>query len=169
MEDPVTDEKIVELFIENARKVSATTVRVNSDEELKRALSEMVGEGAAIYCPGMTEMEKSLDIPTEQRTEDYRTASVCVEEASGAIAETGSLVYTSDEGKTVQAGLLPAQHVAIVSAQKIFETLDDCFASFQGDPPTNITLETGPSRTADIELTLTIGVHGPESLSIIVF
>ncbi|MEJ2718632.1 MAG: lactate utilization protein, partial [Deltaproteobacteria bacterium] len=161
----MTDEKIVELFMENAQKVSATTVRVNSREELNRALSEMVEESASVYCPEITEIEKSLDVPPERRTEDYRTASVCVEEASGAIAETGSLVYTSHEGKPVQAGLLPAHHVAIVPARKIFETLDDCFASFKDAPPTNITLETGPSRTADIELTLTIGVHGPERLS----
>lgn len=165
----MTDEKIVELFIENARKVSATAVRVKSDEELKRALSEMVGAGEAIYCPEITEMEKSLDFPSAQRTEDYRIASVCVEEASGAIAETGSLVYTSFGGKPVQGGLLPPHHVAIVSIRNIFETFDDCFASFQDAPPTNITVETGPSRTADIELTLTIGVHGPERLSIIVF
>jgi L-lactate dehydrogenase complex protein LldG len=92
-----------------------------------------------------------------------------VEEASGAVAETGSLVYTSSGGKPVQGGLLPPHHVAIVSIRNIFETFDDCFASFKGVPPTNITVETGPSRTADIELTLTIGVHGPERLSIIVF
>jgi L-lactate dehydrogenase complex protein LldG len=70
--------------------------------------------------------------------------------------------------RAVQAGLLPAHHVAIVSRERIFATLDDCFASFKEDPPTNITLVTGPSRTADIELTLAIGVHGPEKLDIIV-
>jgi hypothetical protein len=60
-------------------------------------------------------------------------------------------------GRAVQAGLLPAHHVAIVRRERIFETLDDLFAAVSGAPPTNITLVTGPSRTADIELTLAIG------------
>jgi L-lactate dehydrogenase complex protein LldG len=78
------------------------------------------------------------------------------------------LVCSSQGGKAVQAGLLPAHHVAIVSSENIYETVDDFFATLSDSPPTNITLETGPSRTADIELTLTIGVHGPGRLSIIV-
>jgi len=57
--------------------------------------------------------------------------------------------------------------VAIVRGERIFGTLDDFFATFAGAPPTNVTLVTGPSRTADIELTLAIGVHGPERLDII--
>ena len=64
-------------------------------------------------------------------------------------------------------GAAPAHHVAIVRRERIFDTLDDLFAAVAGAPPTNLTLVTGPSRTADIELTLAIGVHGPEKLDII--
>jgi len=69
--------------------------------------------------------------------------------------------------KAHEAGLLPAHHVAIVRRDRIFDTLDDLFAAVCGVPPVNLTLVTGPSRTADIELTLAIGVHGPEKLDII--
>ena len=80
------------------------------------------------------------------------------------------LVAHGGAGKTslVQASLLPAQHVAIVPRDKIFGTLDDFFAGYAAAPPTNFTIITGPSRTADIELNLVIGVHGPERLDIIV-
>jgi len=64
---------------------------------------------------------------------------------------------------------LAAHHVAILSADNIYESLDQFFSTLGDSPPTNITLETGPSRTADIELTLTIGVHGPGRLTVIVF
>jgi L-lactate dehydrogenase complex protein LldG len=165
----MTREEIVALFMENAAKVAAEPVRVPDIEEVQKALNETLAESAAIFCPGMTEKEKAVQIPPEKRTEDYVSASVCVEEADAGIAETGSLVFSSARGKTVQAGLLPAHHVAIVSSENIYETLDDYFSAVGSPPPTNITLETGPSRTADIELTLTIGVHGPGRLSVIVF
>jgi L-lactate dehydrogenase complex protein LldG len=125
-------------------------------------------EAPSVFCPRVTEKEKAIVIPQDRRIEDYMSASACVEEVLGGIAETGSLVLSSREGKPVQVGLLPAHHVAILPAEKIYENLDDLFATFGNSPPTNITLETGPSRTADIELTLTLGVHGPERLSIVV-
>lgn len=164
----MTRDEMVDLFMENALKAAAETFKVSGPQELRQVVSEIIKGNAGIYCAGATENEKAAGIPSEALTDDYFKASVCVEEVFGAIAETGSLVCTSEGGKPVQGGLLPPHHVAIVSRENIFPKLEDFFGSRTSPLPTNITLETGPSRTADIELTLTIGVHGPERLSIIV-
>ncbi len=165
----MTREEIIHLFIENATKVSAETVHVGSAEELDGTLAEILADSESVFCPDATEKEQSLTIPSEKRIADYAHASVCVEEVAGAIAETGSLICSSQGGKAVQAGLLPGHHVALVSGENIYEKLEDFFGNLGDSPPTNITLETGPSRTADIELTLTIGVHGPGRLTVIVY
>jgi L-lactate dehydrogenase complex protein LldG len=164
----MTREEIVNLFVENVAKVAAEPIRVSDCSELSDAVARLVTENDRIFCPSVTETEKTLWLAPDKLTSDYASASVCVEEAYAAIAETGSLVYESRGGKPVQAGLLCAHHLAILPSESIHESLDDFFASLGDTPPTNVTLETGPSRTADIELTLTIGVHGPGRLTVIV-
>lgn len=165
----MTRDEIIDLFIGNAAKAAAEPVRVNNNEELNGVLGPILAQSESIFCPAVTDKEKAVQLPQDKIAQDFASASVCVEEVSAAIAETGSLVCSSLGGKPVQAGLLPAHHVAIVSSDNIYETLDQFFSTLGDSPPTNITLETGPSRTADIELTLTIGVHGPGRLTVIVF
>jgi L-lactate dehydrogenase complex protein LldG len=168
-ENAMTREDVTKLFIDNASRAAAETWRVASGDELNKTLEPILNESESIYCQQNTDKEKLIIIPANKRVDDYTQASVCIDEVTGAIAETGSLICSSQHGKPVQAGLLPAHHVAIVPSENIYETLDDYFGTLGDTPPTNITLETGPSRTADIELTLTIGVHGPGRLTVIVY
>lgn len=165
----MTSPDLVRRFLTNAGNAAAGTHAVSDAPGLRRVLTGIVPDDVPAFCPGLTDMEKAAAAFLPCRAADYAGAKATVEEVYGAIAETGSLVCVSSGGRAVQAGLLPAHHVAIVSRERIFATLDECFASFEERPPTNITLVTGPSRTADIELTLAIGVHGPEKLDIIVF
>ncbi len=90
--------------------------------------------------------------------------------AQWAIAETGTLVLKSESERHRLISLVPPAHVAIVERPRILMTLGDALtaARGQGDPDPAITFITGPSRTSDIELTLAIGVHGPQSLYVIV-
>lgn len=164
----MTSSDLLRRFLENAGNAAAGTHAVSDVTDLCRVLSGIVPGADPVFCPGLTEREEAAAAALPCRVADYASATATVEEVYGAIAETGSLVCVSSGGRAVQAGLLPAHHVAIVSRDRIFATLDDCFASFAEGVPTNITLVTGPSRTADIELTLAIGVHGPERLDIIV-
>lgn len=162
------NEEMVTRFLDNAGKAAAQARRVKSARSLGKTLTELLPAEASVYCPGKSKLEQSAAKALKNRVEDYAAAEICVEEVLAGIAETGSLVCSSDEGRAVQASLLPARHVALLPTAKIFATLDDFFAGVAANPPTNFTLITGPSRTADIELTLAIGVHGPGQVDILV-
>jgi hypothetical protein len=82
--------------------------------------------------------------------------------AEAAIAETGTVVETSAGGRTLLPGLIADVHVSIVPAASVVARMEDLPAAGTGDPPRNISFLSGPSRTGDIEQTLTVGAHGPK-------
>ena len=65
--------------------------------------------------------------------------------------------------------LLPRVHVALVPENCLFQDIFAWTASRSGKMPANTTLVGGPSKTADIEFTMTVGVHGPEKLIVILY
>ncbi|MBI1848653.1 MAG: lactate utilization protein [Candidatus Rokubacteria bacterium] len=89
-----------------------------------------------------------------------------------AIAETGSLVLVSGAGRPRSTSLLPPYHVAVFDRTALVESLAQVGVLLEawhaGEAPAGrgaaINVITGPSRTADIELTLTRGVHGPKEV-----
>lgn len=87
--------------------------------------------------------------------------------AGAGIAETGTVVETSRGGGSLLAGLLSDVHVALLPAASIVETMDEAFALYADDPPRNVSLLSGPSKTADIEQTLTVGAHGPRKIIVL--
>ena len=66
--------------------------------------------------------------------------------------------------------LVPSIHIAVLEADRIHNTFAEAIASerWQDGMPTNALLISGPSKTADIELTLTFGVHGPKELIVLI-
>jgi L-lactate dehydrogenase complex protein LldG len=163
----VSVEKSAALFMERAALAAAGTIEVADGDALSAAVPLLVQDGAQVYSPLLSPLEQAAMREVSLRAGSYTAADATVEEVQAAIAETGSIVCASVEGRAVQSSLLPSHHIAIVPAGKIYATLEDFFASLTV-PPTNLAIITGPSRTADIELTLAIGVHGPERLDVIV-
>ena len=82
--------------------------------------------------------------------------------AESAIAETGTIVETSAGGKTLLPGLIADVHVSFVRFASLVARMEEALAAFTADPPRNISFLSGPSRTGDIEQTLTVGAHGPK-------
>ena len=95
---------------------------------------------------------------------------VGISNAQAGIAETGTLVLDSAYERHRLVSLVPPVHIAIVKASAIVDTLGEALTWLRKDKEISpaITFITGPSRTADIELTLTVGVHGPKQLYVII-
>lgn len=83
-----------------------------------------------------------------------------------AIAETGTLVIPSGPGRSLTASLLPEIHVAILAAEDIHQNLSQILNLEAVRTAASVALVTGPSRTSDIEMTLTLGVHGPREVHV---
>lgn len=95
-------------------------------------------------------------------------AKVGVTDLAYAIANTGTIAGAGDAVEGRLASSLPPVHVALVPSAGLVADLSALFAKLGPAQSAFVTLITGPSRTADIERVLTIGVHGPERLVIVV-
>ncbi|QGP91615.1 Lactate utilization protein C [Neomoorella glycerini] len=98
-----------------------------------------------------------------------RQADTGIVEFDYGIAETGTLAMDATDLKTRLAAMLPLNCVALLPVERVRANLTEVIDAYlgRGSWPGYFTLVTGPSRTADIERSLTIGVHGPERLLII--
>lgn len=96
-----------------------------------------------------------------------REAMIGINEADGAIAETGSLIEVSDDIKKRLASTLPEIHISILYTDLIHPDLKSAIKFLALSSHSYVAFISGPSRTADIERVLTIGVHGPERLVIV--
>ncbi len=89
--------------------------------------------------------------------------------AEAALAETGTVIVNSGQGKSRLATLLPPVHLALVPASRLYADIFAWTAARKGALPASLTLISGPSKTADIEQTLAVGVHGPKRMIVIVY
>ena len=95
--------------------------------------------------------------------------------ADYCLAETATLVMTSGPGRPRSVSLVPSIHVAVISLDQIIANLTELYALLRqdengapGELSTCLTFITGPSKTADIELNMVHGAHGPRELHLVV-
>lgn len=116
-----------------------------------------------------------LDWPAHGISVEARSARgddlVGITGAYCAIAETGTLMTLSGPDTPPSVSLLPETHIAIVRASAVVPNMEDAWARLRSDAsalPRAVNFISGPSRTADIEQTVTLGAHGPYRVHIIV-
>jgi len=130
--------------------------------------------GRALWASGSfldgldrTSMARDGSISFEVTREAAALAKVGVSQMDYAIAETGTLVQACTSAEQRVVSMLPPVHIAIVPSSRILPDLRALLARMSPKDFGYLAFITGPSRTADIERVLTIGVHGPERLHVV--
>lgn len=120
--------------------------------------------------PGLEAAGFSVHVWPQDR---YRCAGAVagVTSALLAVAETGSVALNHGQKNGRIVSLLPPLHLAIVPTSRLVATVGDYFktVALLDQLPAALNLVTGPSRTADIELELSIGVHGPATIHVVLY
>ena len=171
-------------FQAEAERVQATVARVASLDDLPGAIADYL---AAQNMPAAVRMtpdprlqaapwDKTAITISEGPAQGEDTAGVSY--AFGAVAETGSLVFLSGPESPTTVNFLPPVHIAVLRASDISGCFEDIWSRLRADRagaegtgrfmPRTVNWITGPSRTADIELVLFLGIHGPKHLHIVI-
>jgi L-lactate dehydrogenase complex protein LldG len=174
-------------FIRRAGDMESTVARVNHRDEIPAAVASYLNalELAPALVAQLISQQSHCGVCWPEFADlDWAKAGLSIEARPTvgddrlgitgvfcAIAETGTLVVVSGADTPTATTLLPDTHVAIVSANRIVDTMEDTFALIRkerGSVPRAINMISGPSRTGDIEQTIVLGAHGPFRVHILV-
>lgn len=160
----VSEDGWAEMLIKIARKRGLSSVLYAPQTGIGPALErhwESIGDEKEIPI--------SL-IPYDKTVEDFKKRLFSIDAAvtttRGAIADAGAIILWPDENEPRTMSLVPPVHFAVLHASAIYHDLSEAMeeGSWHEKLPTNALMISGPSKTADIELTLAFGVHGPKEL-----
>ncbi len=164
---PATQAEAVLLILQLIREVGGENVLAWAESELP--VPEI---GEALQQAGVRSTLVNLSVdPAVRRTqmEELDRPLVGLTGALAGLADTGSLALLSAPTRPRAASLLPLVHIALLPLNRLYPTMVAFLAAHPGltRDSSNLVFITGPSRTADIEMVITRGVHGPKRLCVV--
>ncbi len=174
---------LVRLFRERAEAVGMKVHPVESAGLQDRLVELLRGLGAKRVVLGLSQKERSARLDGVLGHAGFRVldstdgldaqfdVDVGITDVHAALAETGTLICSTDEHHSRGVSLIPPIHIAIVREEDIVPDMLDYWADIAGKDgrglPSSLAFITGPSKTADIEGVLVTGVHGPGQVHIL--
>jgi len=157
--------------IEAASTIDEVDSRTQVPAAVARYLAENELPATGVCWPELGDLDwqgAGLEIEARPANGDDKsgiTGSYC------GLAETGTIMLLSGEQTHATTSLLPDTHIALVSASRIVPCMEDAWDLFReeiGEFPRQVNFVSGASRTADIEMTLVYGAHGPFRVHVII-
>jgi L-lactate dehydrogenase complex protein LldG len=172
---PALEQDVVKLFGERAVMLASDLARAGTMSEVPGLVARYLRERdlpmQGVSWPAMASLDwpgAGIEIePRASRGDDL----VGITGAFLGIAETGTLMLLSGAQTPATVSLLPETHIAVVEAGRIVATMEQAWDRLRverGALPRAVNFISGPSRTADIEQTVTLGAHGPYRVMIII-
>jgi len=171
-----------EQFKTRAQGVSAEVYRFPTEAEAfaflvaflrEEGVAEQAGQyGVFAACPFLDRVDRAPlaaieGMSFEVTRERAAAAKIGISQVDWALADTGTLVQDATAIDKRLVSTLPTIHVALIATAGLRPDMPAWLADVRPEQANYIAMITGPSRTADIERGLTIGVHGPERLVIV--
>lgn len=171
---PRPPDDLVDAFRARAMALSSTVLGpvdlANAPDTVAGWLDESKLARQAVIWPALAHLDwKKAGMEVEARAA-RATDLVGITGAFCAIAETGTLMLLSGADTPATVSLLPETHVALVDVRRVAAHMEDGFDLLRrerGAPPRAINFVSGPSRTADVEQTVTLGAHGPYRVAVV--
>jgi len=172
---PAMEWEIAPRFKERCVALSSTVEEITGLEQVPQAVARYLAANAlppACVCwPEFAPLQwpaAGLEVEARPATGDD---AVGISGVFCAIAETGTLMLLSGPDRYATTSLLPETHIAVVPMARILRSMEDAWDLLRKEHsalPRSVTFVSGPSRTADIEMTLVLGIHGPYRVHVIV-
>jgi L-lactate dehydrogenase complex protein LldG len=163
---------MLDKFQVGGEAVGTVVKRYTSIAEAVAYVKELAGEGAMLATHLPEEIGKGFSGISFAPVEEAAQAYLCVSFAKAGIAATGTLLLELSDPRERSFTALPLVHAVFVRASSLVPDLyalhDILARELSAATTAYLSLTTGPSRTADIERVLTIGVHGPKELHVLV-
>ena len=169
-----TDEAILAVIVETLQRTGARSIIVTRHADALGFAPRLLEAGYDVTVVGFA--PGSTPSPQERRAqrEIMARADVVLSGADYAIAETGTLAMLAGPHNPRVATLLPPIHIAVLDPARLLPSMPYLVTRFKADHVrdgrpdiSGLTFITGPSRTGDIEQTLSVGVHGPGEVTVI--
>ena len=171
---PRSDWDAMARFREQASRLASTVDSVENIAAVPAAVARYLRAGglpfAAVCWPQLERLDWAGAGLTVAAREARDGDAVGITGAFCAIAETGTLMTLSGPQTPAAASLLPETHIAVLQASRVVPGMEDAWALLRaeiGAPPRAVNFISGPSRTADIEQTVTLGAHGPYRVHVV--
>lgn len=172
---PTMDWEPVPRFKERCTVLMSTVDEVESLAEVPQAVASYLKQKnlptGGVCWPEFAELDWAGAGLLIQARPSHGDDKLGITGAFCALAENGTLMLLSGKNTHATTSLLPENHVAIVAASRIVRTMEDGWDLLRrerGVLPRQVNFVSGPSRTADIEMTLVLGAHGPFRVHVIV-
>lgn len=170
------DQPLELAFKENLEKVNGSVHLYESEKELYRGLKDFLAgfSNENIIC-NEEALQKKLhqySIPGTSTDNLPPEIEAGITSCEFLIAHTGSVMVSSALGGGRRLSVYPPVHIVVARKTQLVDYLSAAYSGIQdkygSKLPSQITLITGPSRTADIEKTLVMGAHGPRELHVFI-